>query len=313
MTLHHLPARPDTIRWGVFSAAIPPVLTIRSGDTVIVETVSGKPGELPAPESGLTIPPALQHVLDANPPRLGPHILTGPIAIEGAEPGDMLELRIDAVDPGADWGYCAIRPLSGTLPDEFPLNDLDLVPIDRARRTCRLPWGTELPLAPFFGVMGVAPLPLYGPISTVQPRRHGGNLDNKDLGAGSILYLPVFVEGGNFSAGDGHGVQGHGEVCVNALETCLTGTFTFVLHKNTPLAAPRAETPTHWMSMGLDADLDEALRRALREMIAFITARSNLSAAQAYKLCSLACDFHITQSVNGEKGVHGMLSKSLLP
>ena len=310
MPLHHLAARPDTIRWGVFDAAIPPVLKVQSGDTVVIETVSGKPGELPL--NGLAVPASLQAVIDSNPPRLGPHILTGPVAIAGAEPGDMLEVRIERIELGADWGYCAIRPLSGTLPDEFPVNDVDVIPIDRAAGVAHLPWGTALQLAPFFGVMGVAPLPLYGAISTVQPRLHGGNLDNKDLGAGATLYLPVFVPGANFSCGDGHGVQGHGEVCVNALETSLTGTFTFVLHKQAGLKAPRAETATHWISMGLDVDLDEALRRALREMIGFICARSNLSPAQAYKLCSLACDFHITQSVNGEKGVHGMLPKALL-
>jgi acetamidase/formamidase len=313
MPQHHLHASPETIRWGVFDAAIPPVLTVKSGDTVVIDTVSGKAGELPKAGSGLTVPPALLDIIAANPPRLGPHILTGPVAIHGAEPGDTLEVRIDAIDFGADYGYCAVRPLSGTIPEDFPVSDIDLIPIDRERRTCRLPWGTDLPLAPFFGVMGVAPPPVYGAISTVQPRQHGGNMDNKDLGAGSTLYLPVFTAGANFSCGDGHGVQGHGEVCVNALETSLIGRFTFVVHKNTGLAYPRGETATHWISMGLHADLDEALKRALREMIAFITARANISAVQAYKLCSLAVDFHVTQSVNGEKGVHGMLAKSLVP
>jgi acetamidase/formamidase len=310
--LHHLAATPQTIRWGVFDAMIPPVLTIASGDSVVIETVSGKPTELPEAGSGMHVSSALRAIHAANPPRLGPHILTGPVAIAGAMPGDMLEVRIEAIELGADWGYCAIRPLSGTLPDEFPTQDIDLIPIDQAARTCQLPWGPSLDLAPFFGVMGVAPKPVYGAITTVQPREHGGNMDNKELGAGATLFLPVWVEGGRFSAGDGHAVQGDGEVCVNALETSLTGTFTFILHKASAITQPRAETATHYLSIGLDSDLDEAMRKALREMIRLICSRTNLSREQAYKFCSLAVDFRVTQSVNGEKGVHGMLKKGLL-
>ena len=176
-------------------------------------------------------------------------------------------------------------------------------------------------MAPFFGVMGVAPKPAYGTISTIQPREHGGNLDNKELtGVGGTLFLPVWVEGANFSAGDGHGVQGDGEVCINALEICLTGTFTLMLHKKAAasgariplLSYPRAETATHFISMGMNEDLDLAMKQALREMIAFICARTNLSREQAYQFCSLAVDFHVTQTVNGEKGVHGLLRKGLL-
>jgi len=228
-------------------------------------------------------------------------------------------VRIDKIELGNDWGYCGFRPLAGTLPEDFPARYLSHIPVDRAKRTCTLPWGTELSLAPFFGVMGVAPPPAYGTISTIQPREHGGNLDNKELTEGSTLFLPVWAEGANFSAGDGHGVQGDGEVCINALEICLTGTFTLVLHKNPAgngkpplLSYPRAETPTYFISMGMNEDLDLAMKQALREMIRFITARTNLSPEQAYQFCSLAVDFHVTQTVNGEKGVHGLLRKGLL-
>ncbi|MBU6497840.1 MAG: acetamidase/formamidase family protein, partial [Rhodospirillales bacterium] len=240
------------------------------------------------------------------------HIITGPVAVAGAQPGDMLEVRIEHIAFGADWGFCGFRPLVGTLPEDFPERFLTHIPIDRARGSCRLPYGVELTLAPFFGVMGVAPPPNYGTISTVQPREHGGNLDNKEVGAGSTLFLPVWAAGALFSAGDGHGVQGDGEVCINALETCLTGTFTFVLHKGAGLRYPRAETPTHFISMGMNEDLDLAMKQALREMISFICARRNLSREEAYQFCSLAVDFHVTQTVNGEKGVHGMLRKGLL-
>ncbi len=317
MATHHVAARPDTIRWGTFSAEYQPILTVESGDTVVLECVSGAPDVLPPPSAGLPTPPALAAIHAANPPRLGPHILTGPVAIRGAEPGDMLEVRIDAIELGADWGFCGHRPLAGTLPEDFPERFLSHVPVDRVAKTCTLPWGTVLPLSPFFGVMGVAPKPEYGALSTKEPREHGGNLDNKELGVGSTLFLPVWVEGARFSAGDGHGVQGDGEVCVNALEMCLTGTFTFVLHKGggtrTPvLRYPRGESATHFIAMGMNEDLDLAMKQALREMIAFICARTNLSRDQAYQFCSLAVDFHVTQTVNGEKGVHGMLEKGLL-
>ena len=317
MTAHHVPATPQTIHWGTFSADYDPVLTVADGDTVTLECVSGGPDAMPEPGSGLTVPPVLAAIHAANPPRLGPHILTGPVAIRGAEPGDALEIHIDKIEFGADWGFCGHRPLVGSLPEDFPERFLSHITVDRAANTCRLPWGGTLPLAPFFGVMGVAPKPSYGVLSTKEPREHGGNLDNKELGVGSTLYLPVFVPGANFSAGDGHGVQGDGEVCINALEICLTGTFTFKLHKgggarDPALRFPRGETATHYISMGTNEDLDLAMKQALREMIAFICARKNLSPDEAYQFCSLAVDFHVTQTVNGEKGVHGMLKKGLL-
>ncbi len=310
MATHHLAASPETVRFGIFNASFPPVLTVQSGDTVTVECLSGGKDEVGP--SGYPLPPALQAVHAANLPRMGPHIITGPVAIAGAEPGDMLEVKIEAIEFGADWGWCGIFPLLGTLPEDFCERDIAYIPIDRQRRVAKLPWGPEIPLSPFFGVMGVAPAPVYGALSTKEPRQHAGNLDNKELTAGSTLFLPVFVPGANFSVGDGHGVQGDGEVCVNALEICLTGTFTFTLHKAAGLTFPRAETPTHYISMGMHRDLDIAMQQAVREMIGFICARSKMSRVEAYKTCSLAVDFHVTQTVNGENGVHGMLRKGLL-
>jgi acetamidase/formamidase len=316
MAFHTLRAAPETVRIGVFDAEFPPVFHIESGDTVEIQCVSGRDEVLPPPGSGLTIPPELSAILAANPGSRAGHIVTGPIAVAGAMPGDMLEIRIDKIEPGADWGYNMIRPLVGTLPEDFHETTLMHIPVDKERLVCTLPWGTELPMAPFFGVMGVAPPPAFGRIMSKEPRVHGGNMDNKELTAGSTLFLPVWVPGANFSVGDGHGVQGDGEVCVTALEMCLTGTFTFTLHKGTPahplLTQPRAETPTHFITMGLNEDLDQAMKQAVREMIAFICGRTNLSREQAYAFCSLAVDFHVTQSVNGEKGVHGMLKKGLL-
>jgi acetamidase/formamidase len=314
---HFVPATPQTVRFGMFDAAFEPVLTVESGDTVTLECMSGGPEVMPEPGSGFDIPEALQAIHAARLERIGPHILTGPVAVAGAEPGDMLEVRIERVEPAANWGYCAIRPLAGTLPQDFPVRYVSHIPVDRQGGTCKPDWGPELALSPFFGTVGVAPPAVYGRISSREPREHGGNIDNRELVAGSTLFLPVWVPGANFSAGDGHGLQGDGEVCVNALEMCLTGDFTLILHKGGGLEAPvlrwpRAETASHYITMGLNADLDLALEQALREMIAFITARSGLTREQAYQFCSLAVDFRITQSVNGEKGVHGLLKRGLL-
>jgi acetamidase/formamidase len=316
MALHRVAATPETVRWGMFDASYKPVITVQSGDTVILECVSGSPETLPPPSSGLKVPAALSAIHASNIPRAGGHIITGPVAIEGAEPGDMLEVHIDKIEFGNDWGFCGFRPLAGTLPEDFPERFITHITVDKQRKIGRMPYGLELDLAPFFGVMGVAPKPGYGTISTVQPREHGGNLDNKELGEGATLFLPVWAPGAMFSAGDGHGVQGDGEVCINALEICLTGTFTFTLHKQAGgeplLSYPRGETATHYITMGMNEDLDLAMKQALREMIAFICSRSNLSRQEAYQFCSLAVDFRVTQTVNGEKGVHGMLKKGLL-
>lgn len=316
MAHHRLASTPDTVRFGMFDAAFDPVLTVNPGDSVTFECVSGGTEVMPPPGSPYAVPPALQAIHVSNPARIGPHILTGPVAIAGAEPGDMLEVRIEAVEPNNDWGYCAVRPLAGTLPEDFPERYVSHIAVDAARGVCKPEWGPELPLAPFFGTMGVAPPARYGRLSSREPREHGGNMDNKELVAGSTLYLPVWVPGANFSVGDGHGRQGDGEVCVNALEMGLTGTFTFILHKAAGtrgmFAWPRAETPTHYILMGFNEDLDQAMKQALRHTIDFITARSNLSRVQAYQFCSLAVDFRVTQTVNGEKGVHALLKKGLL-
>ena len=311
-TDYFLPATPDTVRFGIFDAAFAPVLTIRSGESVRVECVSGGKEVMPPEGSPLAVPANLALIHAARLDRIGPHILTGPIEIAGAEPGDVLEVRIDAVELGCDWGYCAVRPLAGTLPEDFPERSVSHIPVDRERMTCRPSFAPELPLQPFFGTIGVAPPAIYGRISSREPREHGGNLDNRLLTAGAALFLPVWVAGALFSVGDGHGRQGDGEVCVNALEMALTGEFTFVLHKKDELRFPRAETPTHYISMGLNEDLDLAMKQALREMINFIVERSDLTRTDAYKFCSLAVDFRITQTVNGEKGVHALLEKGLL-
>ena len=204
------------------------------------------------------------------------------------------------------------RPLGGALPYDFPERGLIHPKLDPKRMTAQLPWGMEIALKPFFGVMGVAPPVGWGAISTLPPRKNGGNLDNKELVAGTTLYLPIFVDGALFSAGDGHGVQGDGEVCITAIETGLTGTFELIVRDDMTLEWPMAETPTHVMTMAFDPDLDDCVVIALRDMIKLICARTGISREDAYTLCSLAADLRVTQVVNGAKGIHVMLEKKLL-
>jgi acetamidase/formamidase len=308
---HHLAASPENCHWGYFDARRAPLLTIASGDHVTIDAVSGSPEVLPPP--GFHVPPELLAIHAAEPGiPFGPHILTGPVAVEGAEPGDVLEVRILEVSLRQDWGYNLNRPLSGTLPDDFPTYHLMHIPLDTERMVGRLPWGLELPLRPFFGVMGVAPPPSWSRCTSIIPRAFGGNLDNKELVAGTTLFLPVFAAGALFSCGDGHGVQGDGEVNVTAIETALTGTFELILRKDLGFAYPRAETPTHVVTFGMDPDLDRCAEKALRDMIALIVERAGLTREQAYALCSLAADLRITQTVNQHKGVHCMLEKRVL-
>lgn len=310
MTHHHLKASPETCHWGWFDAGMAPVLTIASGDRVTVETVSGAPEDLPG--DGYHVPPELLDIHARSERRMPGHLLTGPIAVDGAEPGDVLEIRLHDIKLRQDWGYTKVRPLAGALPEDFDEPDRMTVALDAERNVGRLPWGTELPLRPFFGVIGVAPPAGGGAISTIQPRKNGGNLDNKELIAGTTLYLPVWTEGGKLSFGDGHGVQGDGEVCVTAIETALEGEIEVHLRKDLTWDYPHAETPDARITMGMSSDLDDAASHALRQMIDWIVDTTNLSRSQAFMLMSLAADVRVTQLVNQEKGIHVVLPKSAL-
>jgi acetamidase/formamidase len=304
---HNLLPGVETCHWGYFDATEKPVLKVASGDVVTIDTVTGNPDVLPDPTK-FHIPEALGEIFAKLRP-LGPHILTGPVFVEGAKPGHVLEVRIHEVSVIQDWGFNVIMPLLGTLPHDYDEPRKVNIPLDVARNVATMPWGLELELRPFFGVMGVAPPKGWGRITSVAPQSMGGNLDNKELGAGSTLYLPVFVEGALFSCGDGHGAQGDGEVCITAIETALRGKFEFIVRDDLSFRYPRAETATHFITMGMDPDLDQCAVTALRDMIAVIMERTGLSHADAYMLCSLAGDLHITQTVNGSKGVHMMMDK----
>ncbi len=312
--LHELVLAPANVHWGYYDAKVAPVLRMASGERVRVETmVAGGLQRLRlAGVAEADIPDSLkaveQRVTERGP---GAHPMTGPIFVEGAEPGDMLEIRVLAIDFLHNYGVNAFAPGGGTLPDDFPYARLKLLRWPAGASSVEFSPGITLPLAPFFGSIGVAPPPLAGRISSRPPGWHGGNLDNKDLVAGSTLYLPVHVAGALLSVGDGHAMQGHGEVTGTALETSLRGTFEVRLHKGQRLRWPRAETPSHFIAMGLHEDLDEATKLAVREMVNWLVVVKKMSADDAYMLCSLSGDLHVTQAVDATKGVHVSLAKSL--
>ncbi|MBN8938723.1 MAG: acetamidase/formamidase family protein [Rhizobiales bacterium] len=309
---HRLDAGADTAHWGYFEAALAPKLTIGSGERVTISTVSGGADVLPDPSWG--IPPGLTAIQQRfGGPALPGHICTGPVAVTGAKPGHVLQVDIEAIELHYDWGYTFVAPLVGALPDDVKARRLFHSRIDRQAKLARMPWGHEIPLdRPFFGVMAVAPPAEWGRINTLPPRRNGGNLDNKELVAGTTLYLPVHVAGANFSVGDGHGAQGDGEVCITAIETGLIGTFTLTVRDDMSLTWPMAETPTHAITMAFDPDLDAAVQIALRGMIDLVTARSGLDRDEAFALLSLVADVRVTQVVNGNKGIHVMIDKKWL-
>jgi acetamidase/formamidase len=315
MTHHLLKASKETVHLGGFSHLLKPALTIDSGDTVDVETYTGyyvydkAPPEFVTPEF-LNI---CQNFLPERKIAGGPHLLTGPIYIRDAEPGDVLEVQLDAIAPSVPVGFNAIRPGWGALPHQFPQPALRFIPLDLANNIAEFPAGAgiKIPLKPFFGILGVATPETSR--TSVPPGSYGGNIDNRELLAGSRLFLPIFVPGALFSIGDGHSAQGDGEVNVTAIETSMNGRITLKLRKDLKLTTPIAETPTHIITMGFAQTLDEALELALKNMIDFLERFANLSPEDAYVLCSLAVNFHITQVVNSpQKGVHGMLAKSIL-
>jgi acetamidase/formamidase len=306
-------ATPNTVAWGYYSGLSKPVLTVRSGDTVHMQTLStcGPPEKLIA--NGVQpadIPPYTQAIYDeVKDQGPGGHILTGPIAIQEAEPGDVLEVDILAVDIDAGFACNGFGLGRGFLPMEYPYSRTKIVPLDRKRMIGQFSPGIDIPLHPFFGSMGVAPA--GGKIDSAPPFAHAGNMDNKELVAGTILYIPVAVKGALFQAGDGHAAQGNGEVDITALETYLTGTFRFVVHKDRHLIWPRAETPEYYISMGFSKDLKEAAEHALRDMIEFLEVEKHLNRDDAYMLASVAVDMNITQLVDGNVGVHAMCPKKI--
>ena len=310
MSRHHIiEPTPESMVLGYFDATSPPILKIASGDIVTLTSWPAGGKETLIPDIS-RIDPRHKAALDAHPPGPGPHFITGPIFVEGAKPGGVLQIDILDHSFPLDWGFVSILPLLGALPNEFTDYETIHPTVDREKNLCVWPWGKTLPLDPFFGIIAVSPPKAWGRHPSPPPRAFGGNMDNKELKPGTTLYLPVFEEGALFSAGDGHGVQGDGEVCITALETGLTGSFRLTARNDLAFKSPFAETATHLISIGIDEDLDDAAEMAVRQMVEHVCRVSALTRNQAYMLCSLAGDLRVTQIVDGNKGCHMMLAKA---
>lgn len=308
--IHKLVATPQTVHTGFFDSTIPPVLTIDSGDTVVLNTLMLMDNQLRCGMSFEELVKTRQSYVDR---KVGPHTLTGPIFVNGAEPGDVLEVRIKRlipVDCGVNY-HLPGRMGIGGLPEDFPEGQIRTLKFDWARTETSFSPNVVIPLRPFLGVMGVAPRPGEKRPAAI-PDYFGGNMDNKELVAGTTLFLPVFVKGGLFSTGDAHAAQGDGEVNVTAIETAMEeAVFQFIVRKDLKLERPMAETPTHWITMGFHRDLDEAVKIALRDAIEFIAKTKGLTRDDAYALASIAVDLRVTQIVDGNKGIHAMIPKGI--
>jgi acetamidase/formamidase len=314
---YELKATPDTIAYGYYWSEAKPALRIKSGDTVTVHTLTTS-SPLGLQRSGVKPEDIEQELKDivaqVTGERKGPggHILTGPIYIEGAEPGDTLEVRIQKIDLAIPYAQNSFSPQRGVLPaTDFQAARSKLIPLDKTRMVAKFSDNIEIPLHPFFGSMGVAPDPAKGRVNSAPPAEYAGNLDNKDLIEGTKLFIPVFVPGALFEVGDGHAGQGNGEADITAMETSLIGTFQFIVRKDMHLKGPRGETPTHWIAMGLDPDLNQAMINAVRDAIDFLVTEKHMTREDAYALASVAVDFNVTQAVDGTKGIHGMIPKSI--
>ncbi len=316
-TVHQLSATPATVAYGYYWSEAKPALHVRSGDIIDVETMlTNTPAGLERigvkPED---IPQSLRDIVAQDTGSLkgpGGHILTGPIYVEGADSGDVLEVRIQRITLPIAYGYNGCSGFVRELCGEGGGRVSTLIRMDRQRMSAEVAPGIVVPLRPFFGSMGVAPAAALGRVSSNPPGRHAGNLDNRELTAGSTLYIPVFVKGALLEVGDGHAAQGDGEVDQTAIETNLRGRIQVIVRKDMKLEWPRAETPTHWIAMGTDTSLVTATKTAVREMVKLLQEKRGITQTQAYQAASMAADLRITQLVDGNVGVHMMIAKQYL-
>ena len=297
---HILMPSPETVHWGYFDAALTPVLEIEPGDIVTVGSVSGSSDETPK-EGAFVVRAALKSIHAAVERQLGPHILTGPIAVRGAEPGDALRIEILDIALADDWGFNLIKPDLGALPALFPYARLIHLAIDREAGRIRAPFGVEIPGAAVLRRDGNRAGGAEGRVTSGRSRQLRRQHRQQGACRRRSAYAAVAAAGGLLSIGDGHAAQGDGEVCLTAVETGLTGALRIELVKAPHLDAPCAETPSHLIAMAFDESLDVAAELALRRMIRLIEQRTRLSAEDAYRLCSLAGDLRVTQVVNRKK------------
>jgi acetamidase/formamidase len=311
--IHELRPSAATVHRGFFDASLKPVMTIDTGDIVRLWTATGNPRyfeSLGVPKE--KIPPELYTAYEGAPGEArDDHNLDGPIAVRGAEPGDTVEIRIRAIDLWLPIAAMSFRANKGSLPEDFPYSRDRVFFIDLAKKVIDFAPGVSVPVKPFWGVIGVAPPRSMGRVPSGPPNVFGGNMDNHDLQPGTSLFLPVHVPGALISIGDGHAVQGDGEVGMSAVETSLKGEIQVVLHKGMRITWPRAETPTHYMTMGLHEDLNQAAKIATREMLNFIVETKGVPRDDALMLLSAAMDLRVTQIVDGTKGVHALMPKSV--
>jgi acetamidase/formamidase len=343
---HVVRSTPENVVWGWYPIDRAPVLTIQSGDTVRIDTLSHA-GTTQAEEPvgylagfGASPDEVLPDVVDfwgsrSGRPREGRsgHVITGPIYIDGAEPGDMLEVQILSMRTRAPYGINNTGPTSGVFGSGYPGTSAEDDPLDMpamrhfirtgevdGREVALFAEGIQVPLAPFMGVMAVAPenptvgqpgVTVPGVQASRPPGPFGGNLDVKDLAAGSTLYLPVFHPGARFYVGDPHSVQGDGEVSGTAIEQSLSGDFRFVLHKGRTIDGPRAENATHHILMGIDLDLDRALRKAVVATVEFLVEEQGLTRSQAFSLASIAVDFRVAEAVDLTQVVTAFVPKAI--
>lgn len=334
--MHHLDASPTNVHWGYFDHQLEPALTVEDGATIRVRTVTHHSGDAPDLMMDDAVRRLYDEVGDRGP---GPHILVGPIGVDGASPGDVLEVRILSLEPrfaygsnlAANWGYLyedfakervtiwSVDPASGTARAELaydwtttPLVDspgtvVDPASVDRKTVEREL----RVPLRPHLGTMGVAPS-APGRHSSVPPGDHGGNVDNWRSGVGTTWYYPVQVPGALLSLGDPHMAQGDAELSGTALEASLDAVIEVHVRRDLPIEVPVLETPTHWHVHGFGDSLDEAMRATARRVLRFIEQMWGLPADEAYSLASLGVDFCITQVVDRRIGVHGSIAKALV-
>lgn len=307
--MKHLHATFETVHIGFHDAMLKPVLTVESGEELIVDTVSADPAhEVPRD----WLPKGIEEIHARALRGTGPHILTGPIAVKGAKAGDVLQVDILDIKLTQPYGYNIVSPLKGMFGTEQPRQKTTIIPIDLASGMAEVLPGVRLPTRPFFGQLGVAPPRDWGRLDSRPPNKYGGNIDNKELLPGTRLFLPVWIDGTLFSVGDGHGLQGDGEANQTAIETSLQGRFRLSVRRDLDAQLPFAVTPEALIAMGFHEDLDDAARIAMREMIRMLEMHFGLAFHEAYRLCSLAADMRITQFVNGNRGVHAMLARQVL-
>jgi acetamidase/formamidase len=338
-TLHTLRATPRTCFWGFFDRSLPAVLTVRSGDLVNVETLTHQAGDAP----DLLMDDGVRAVYDGIPSsERGPgvHVMTGPIAVEGARAGDTLEVRVLAMRPrlpygtniGAWWGYLyremqkeritiyRVDAASGfaraafafdyALTERYDAPGV-VIPPERTTRVAALD-GVLVPLRPHFGVMGVAPRE-SGKVNSIPPGDFGGNIDNWRVGPGATMYYPIQNDDALFFIGDPHAAEGDAELSGTAIECSHDGTVQLTVRRDFPTDSPILETASHWYTHGFGADLDEAMRQAATRMVSFLGQQFGVSHDDAYSFISVACDFGVTQVVDQRMGVHAAAPKAAFP